>query len=608
MNISNIVSDSKDVKFSSLNKATALNPNAAEFVPSCVKYTYGTTEALITPKLDLPGSSRKSVLDRSESNISNNSDDQVHQYWPHRLPDDITPDFEVMGEDELHKPGHLTLAGLSIHDSVGQSKFSGSMTTSGVLDMWDLSSPTLDNINLSGKMRYPGSIYAKEQPSVASMTSADNLWSNPLINGEQQEEHRYNGNHNTSSMGDLIGDNVFLANYATDPIEFLSSQFPGFGSQSLADVYYGNGCDLNLTIGILAQVEDEEQKKKVSDDSGFDKCVAVVKESLTARTYFALPLIGTNLRYQNRISIIKLQVDSGFGPNLDSKSSATPNFSPLDFPTLPVGNTQNGLPKPDGEDLQHGSITYRSPGILRGDIDFAPTVRKLALQDPGHWKYNGNGTFDGSTGSSRSSRLSGSSYNGSGRVRYGDEWSGSSAARASPVWLETGEAMANIYTEWGEEARDFTRLRNACFEQARQAYLIGNKALEKESSFKGQLYNMHMKAAHQKARETIFQKRNPVSPKIQGRSGVQDPLIDLHGLHVREAIQVVDRELSTLRSTATATATGQRLHAMICVATGHHTKGSRIPARLTVAVEQYLLGEGLHFTQPQPGLLCVAIS
>ncbi|CAL9776950.1 unnamed protein product [Musa acuminata subsp. burmannicoides] len=545
MNISNIVSDSKDVKFSSLNKATALNPNAAEFVPSCVKYTYGTTEALITPKLDLPGSSRKSVLDRSESNISNNSDDEVHQYWPHRLPDDITPDFEVMGEDELHKPGHLTLAGLSIHDSVGQSKFSGSMTTSGVLDMWDLSSPTLDNINLSGKMRYPGSIYAKEQPSVASMTSADNLWSNPLINGEQQEEHRYNGNHNTSSMGDLIGDNVFLENYATDPIEFLSSQFPGFGSQSLADVYYGNGCDLNLTIGILTQLE--------------------------------------------------LQVDSGFGPNLDSKSSATPNFSPLDFPTLPVGNTQNGLPKPDGEDLQHGFITYRSPGILRGDIDFAPTVRKLALQDPGHWKYDGNGTFDGSTGSSRSSRLSGSSYNGSGRVRYGDKWSGSSAARASPVWLETGEAMANIYTESGEEARDFTRLRNACFEQARQAYLIGNKALEKELSFKGQLYNMHMKAARQKARETIFQK-----------SGVQDRLIDLHGLHVREAIQVVDRELSNLRSTATAT--GQRLHAMICVGTGHHTKGSRIPARLTVAVEQYLLGEGVHFTLPQPGLLCVAIN
>lgn len=79
-----------------------------------------------------------------------------------------------------------------------------------------------------------------------------------------------------------------------------------------------------------------------------------------------------------------------------------------------------------------------------------------------------------------------------------------------------------------------------------------------------------------------------MSPKIQGCSGVQDRLIDLHGLHVREAIQVVDRELSIL---STAAATGQRLQAMICVGTGHHTRGSRIPARHTVAVEQYLLGQ-----------------
>lgn len=43
--------------------------------------------------------------------------------------------------------------------------------------------------------------------------------------------------------------------------------------------------------------------------------------------------------------------------------------------------------------------------------------------------------------------------------------------------------------------------------QARQAYLLGNKALAKELSLKGQLYNMQMKAAHEKAKETIYQKR-----------------------------------------------------------------------------------------------------
>jgi hypothetical protein len=43
--------------------------------------------------------------------------------------------------------------------------------------------------------------------------------------------------------------------------------------------------------------------------------------------------------------------------------------------------------------------------------------------------------------------------------------------------------------------------------QARQAYLIGNKALAKELSAKGQLHNMHMKEAHGKAQESIYRQR-----------------------------------------------------------------------------------------------------
>jgi len=43
--------------------------------------------------------------------------------------------------------------------------------------------------------------------------------------------------------------------------------------------------------------------------------------------------------------------------------------------------------------------------------------------------------------------------------------------------------------------------------QARQAYLVGNKALAKELSVKGQLHNMHMKAAHGKAQESIYRQR-----------------------------------------------------------------------------------------------------
>ncbi|KAG6516492.1 polyadenylate-binding protein-interacting protein 7-like [Zingiber officinale] len=544
MNSNKGLADSWIAKSSSLNKVTALNPNAAEFVPSSLKYTYETTKILDATKLDHPGSSRKAVLNRSESNTSNNSDDEVHQYWRQQLPDDITPDFEVIGE-ALHEPGHLTLAGLSINDNAERPKFPGSMTSQ-ILDMrQDLSSPTIRNVSLSGKMEFPGSIYAKEQSSVARMTSMANVWGKSFVNDELQDRHFHDSDLTAGSMGD----NIFLENSVTDPIEFLSSQFPGFAAQSLADIYYGNGCDLNLTIEILTQLE--------------------------------------------------LQVDGSFDPNGDSNPLAAPNFSPLDFPALPVADSQNGLSKYG--DNQHGSDSYRSPAISKGEIDFASTVRKLASQDSGHWKFERNGSADGNAGSSRSSQLLGSTYNGNTKTAYGDKWSSSSSVRSSPVWLETGDAVANIYSDTREEARDLARLRNACFDQARQAYLIGNKALAKELSFKGQLYNMHMKAAHEKAKEEIYRKRN----KSQGYGGEQDRLIDLHGLHVTEALQVLNHELRTLRSTARATR--QRLHVMICVGTGHHTKGSRTPARLPVAVEQYLLDEGIRFSQPQPGLLSVVI-
>ena len=83
-----------------------------------------------------------------------------------------------------------------------------------------------------------------------------------------------------------------------------------------------------------------------------------------------------------------------------------------------------------------------------------------------------------------------------------------------------------------------------------------------------------------------------------------DRLIDLHGLHVSEAIHILKVELGSLRGMARAS--GERMQVMVCVGTGHHTKGSRT-ARLPIAVEQFLLDEGLHYTQPQPGLLRVAV-
>ncbi|KAG6417067.1 hypothetical protein SASPL_119217 [Salvia splendens] len=136
---------------------------------------------------------------------------------------------------------------------------------------------------------------------------------------------------------------------------------------------------------------------------------------------------------------------------------------------------------------------------------------------------------------------------------------------------------------------------------ARQAYLVGNKALAKELSIKGQLHNVQMKAAHGKAQESIFCQRNS-DIQTNGR----EQMIDLHGLHVSEAIHVLKRELAVMKNAARSM--DQRLLVYICVGTGHHTRGARTPARLPTAVQRYLLEEeGLDYSEPQPGLLRVVI-
>ncbi|KAJ6826893.1 polyadenylate-binding protein-interacting protein 7-like [Iris pallida] len=555
MNLSGeLFSNNKDGKLNVPNKVTALNPNAAEFVPSAFRLQFGNTNGADVTKSDAPGPS-KSVLDRVDSNISNNSDDEAHQFWRHQLPDDITPDFTSMGEEELYTPGQLSLDSLSLHGSVDAYRFPASGNNQLFGTVQDVSSYGITNLNSGGKIGYPVSTYMENQLPNDIMKSSTTEWDKQFINGgdhftNRKEGYHYNEDSTAGLLTDSISEYASLEDAGINPVDFLTSQFPGFASESLADVYYANGCDLNLTIEILTQLE--------------------------------------------------LQVDANFNHNMNSKASESPSFNVLDFPALSAAETQNGMSKFNGGDLLQTSNLYRSSSTSRGTTDFASAVRKLAAQDSAQQKYERGRPAVGNIGSSKSSQVL-ASYSGHDKLAYEDKVRSSAAVRAAPVWLETGEAVGNMYTELREDARDFARLRNVCFEQARQAYLIGNGALARELSRKGQLYNMQMKEAHGKARETIYRQRNPAGPG----SRTKDPMIDLHGLHVNEAIHVLEHELRILRS-ATRSA-GQRLQVMICVGTGHHTKGARTPARLPVAVEQYLLEEGLHFTQPQPGLLRVVI-
>ncbi|KAK4422177.1 Polyadenylate-binding protein-interacting protein 7 [Sesamum alatum] len=549
-------------------KAT-LNPNATEFVPFALRSpTTGISSSEASSKFATVAASApgKGILDRSESSVSNNSDDEAQQYWRHQLPDDITPDFKVMGVDDTQGINSLSFSSLSLTDINEGSRYSPSAGGGFMLKEQQVLSPRPANGNsYTEKLRYPISSYGEYPSPTGVHPSLAKPWDQQIVGNDQLLEGLDSGNPRHAFLGDLSNEQLLVDNAHVNPLEFLASQFPGFAAESLAEVYFANGGDLNLTIEMLTQLE--------------------------------------------------LQVDGGLNQTLNSKALSAPNLSVMDFPALSVRDGQNDLAKFAGDGLhqngspyrsseKQGTLLFRSNSFIpsRGATDFASAVRKMASQDSSMWKYERNGSSDASIGSSRTSQVLASSYSsGQGRGIYADKLQSRVSTHASPIWLETGESVANMYSEMREEARDHARVRNAYFEQARQAYLIGNKALAKELSLKGQLHNMQMKAAHGKAQETIYRQRNS-DLQTNGR----ERMIDLHGLHVSEAIHVLKRELAVMKNAARSM--DQRLLVYICVGTGHHTKGARTPARLPTAVQRYLLEEeGLDYSEPQPGLLRVLV-
>ncbi|GLJ12698.1 hypothetical protein SUGI_0196150 [Cryptomeria japonica] len=426
---------SSSTKGVSNTKQTVLNPNAAEFIPSSFRSASSSSKNFHASKPEAGESYGKAVLDRTESATSNNSDDETRQYWRYRLPDDITPDFV----DDLLQDSESSLAATP----AGLDYSSGSKAM---------------NLMESGQLAY------------------DNL------------SHRIDPSYSN-------GDQGLMDNNGINPVELLSTEFPGFAAESLAGIYLASGGDLSLTMEMLTQLE--------------------------------------------------IQEDTGPHNSFAAKSSSAPNLTSMDFPALSSVEMLNGLSQYTEDDVQLSANTYRkgeanklffsgsnTNGNSISATDFAAIVRKNASENSGQWKYDRNGTMDVNLGSGRNSQASAGSFAANNRVMDVDRIRSSTNLRQTPqLWLETGDAVANIYSDLREEARDHARVRNAYFEQARQAFIIGNKALAKELSTKGQWHNGLMKAAHEKAAEAIYRQRNQATAHLQNLPQGQGQLIDLHGLH-----------------------------------------------------------------------------
>ncbi|KAG6391155.1 hypothetical protein SASPL_148907 [Salvia splendens] len=518
-----------------LSAEATLNPNAAEFVPFSLRSQAAKVKILDTPpKFTTSG---KSVLDRSESSVSNNSnsEEEAQQYWSHQLPDDITPDFKLMGID---------------NDSNEASRYT-SPTNSGfaLKEQQAFSLHPLDGIGnpRAGKLRYPVSSIGE-----CFHSSLAKPWDRQVRSGTDQllttAGNPYNDNMNQAFVAEMSNEQFLLDNADLCRLEFLASQFPSFSAESIADAYLSNGGDLNLTINVLTQLE--------------------------------------------------LRVDGGSTQTLSSKAFSTPNISSSNLPPLRV---PNGPRKLAGEYQQNVSPNWSTDSSRQvrsfstiPSSHFSPAARRTASQESSIWKYDRNGSSD-------ARQVLASAYNrGQTNSIYGDRFQSRGSPLTSPARLQTGLSYANKYSEKREEPRDHVRAQNTYIEQARQAHLAGNKTLAKELSILGQLHDLQMKAAKGEAQESFFHQRN-----LDVTNGTEQ-IIDLHGLNVTEAIFVLKRELAILRNAARSV--DQRVLVSIGVGAVHHTMGSPRPARLRVAVQQYLLEEeGLNYTEPRPGLLRVVI-
>lgn len=567
------------VKGMTATMRTALNPNAAEFVPSTLRPSSSSSNIPDVIKPKPARDCRKAIIHGSDFTTSCASDNES-QYQQFQLPDDIIPDFGLLEVNAFLSAEGISSEGSAAFDYTSTSK---PFVTENITEnkqgncfsfhrRQEISPREMSLGYANGHSKFALAQNGEERFSggVESL-SPSRAWEHHSFALDQQMVQIRNGQHLSSGcdvgfFGELLKQ-PFSDEKETDSMNLPALEFPGFAAESLADIFHGNGNDLNMTIEMLTQLQ--------------------------------------------------LQDNSGPPAHVTSQSSSAPKISMTDFSDHEITKMVSCYTGKEVHQAMNVPRTreekdsfFGTPKVSadsRSDIDFAAVVRK-GSQHSAQCLYERTGNIDLNLGTN-SSQFSTSSFAEDARVTNGDRIHAYDTAwhthQLPPyMWLDTGKSGADTYSEL-REAQDHAQIWNTYFEKASQVYLIGNKAIAKEFSAKGQCHNGQMKAVHDRTGKEFFCQRNLVTA-LPNYSREQTQLIDLHGLHESEAIRVLKHELAVLRNIARSRYQHQQV--LICIGTGHHTKGSRTPARLPMTVERYLVeDEHLDYTEPQPGMLLVVV-
>ncbi|RUP49117.1 hypothetical protein BC936DRAFT_143257 [Jimgerdemannia flammicorona] len=153
----------------------------------------------------------------------------------------------------------------------------------------------------------------------------------------------------------------------------------------------------------------------------------------------------------------------------------------------------------------------------------------------------------------------------------------------SVPWLTTGSALNRSYLRERAQAINLGTQRNRLFQRATAAYLRGDGAAARALSLEARRLNTLMRSTHAEASKRIFAARNS-----------EGAFVDLHGLHVDEAVSVLGERLEMLAGE------GFRGVVYVVTGTGHHSGALGIgssKAKLRPAIEAWLEEGGWRFAE-----------
>eukprot|EP00043_Microstomoeca_roanoka_P009460 m.89755 g.89755 ORF g.89755 m.89755 type:complete len:893 (-) comp14591_c0_seq6:387-3065(-) len=199
------------------------------------------------------------------------------------------------------------------------------------------------------------------------------------------------------------------------------------------------------------------------------------------------------------------------------------------------------------------------------------------------------------------SRPSGIGAVGKSKPKSKQKQSARGVHHAPKQWVSTGQELSQTYLNLRGEAIEEAKLRNKLLQQATQAYIAGNPAEAKRLSRIGREHDERMKVLHRRAAETLFTTRNKVLP--------DENMLDLHGLHVKEAIEYLSVFLDQLQ------ASNKHTICYVITGTGHHSQHKHLhhanTARLLPAIQRWLSEHGYSYTDASTdkrgGMLCVTL-